>query len=347
MGRERQFYLEDIPLEEAWRRFIAAMESSGVWATLPGENVPLDEALGRVTAKPVWAALSSPGYHASAMDGFAVRSVDTIGATETSPKRLKVGSQGPTTYVDTGDPIPTWADAVIMIEHTQRIGEEAGRESIEIMAAVAPWTAIRPMGEDMVATELVLPANHLLKPVDLGALAGCGHATVSVRRRPRVAIIPTGTELVTVEEAAKNGLKSGDIIEYNSLVLATQVREWGAEPTRHTIVVDEYERIKEVVREAAAEHDLVLVNAGSSAGSEDFTAGIVEELGTLLVHGVAVRPGHPVILGVVTDRNTPIIGVPGYPVSCALTAEIFVEPLISLARHTAEGEADAPGHHFP
>ena len=329
MGRERQFYLEDIPLEEAWRRFIAAMESSGVWATLPGENVPLDEALGRVTAKPVWAALSSPGYHASAMDGFAVRSVDTIGATETSPKRLKVGSQGPTTYVDTGDPIPTWADAVIMIEHTQRIGEEAGRESIEIMAAVAPWTAIRPMGEDMVATELVLPANHLLKPVDLGALAGCGHATVSVRRRPRVAIIPTGTELVTVEEAAKNGLKSGDIIEYNSLVLATQVREWGAEPTRHTIVVDEYERIKEVVREAAAEHDLVLVNAGSSAGSEDFTAGIVEELGTLLVHGVAVRPGHPVILGVVTDRNTPIIGVPGYPVSCALTAEIFVEPLIS------------------
>src|SRR5665647_399442 len=156
------------------------MESSGVWAPLPGEDVTIDEALGRVTAKPVWAALSSPGYHASAMDGFAVRSVDTIGATETSPKRLKVGSQGPVTYVDTGDPIPSWADAVIMIEHAQRIGEEAGRESIEIMAAVAPWTAIRPMGEDMVATELVLPANHVLKPVDLGALAGCGHATVSV-----------------------------------------------------------------------------------------------------------------------------------------------------------------------
>lgn len=329
MGKERQFYLEDIPLEEAWRRFTAAMESSGIWTALPGEDVALDEALGRVTAKPVWAALSSPGYHASAMDGYAVRSVDTIGATETSPKRLKVGPQGQAICVDTGDPIPSWADAVIMIEQTQRVGEEAGGESIEIMAAVAPWAAVRPMGEDMVATELVLPANHLLKPVDLGALAGCGHASVSVRRRPRVAIIPTGTELVTVGAAAKNGLKSGDIIEYNSLVLAAQVREWGGAPTRHTIVVDEYERIKDAVRAAAADHDLVLVNAGSSAGSEDFTASIVEELGTLLVHGVAVRPGHPVILGVVTDRNTPIIGVPGYPVSCALTAEIFVEPLIS------------------
>ncbi len=329
MSKERKFYLEDIPLDEAWRRFIEAMENSGKWAALPGEDMPIDAAVGRVTAKPVWAALSSPGYHASAMDGYAVRSDDTIGATETSPKRLKVGPEGEAKYVDTGDPVPSWADAVIQIEHTQHIDEESGGESIEIQAGVAPWTAVRPMGEDMVATELVLPANRLLKPVDLGALAGCGHATVNVRRRPRVAIIPTGTELVTAEQAAENGLKSGDIIEYNSLVLAAQVREWGGEPTRYPIVVDEYELIREAVRKAAANHDLVLVNAGSSAGSEDFTASVVEELGTLLVHGVAVRPGHPVILGIVTDRSTPVIGVPGYPVSCALTSEIFVEPLIS------------------
>lgn len=329
MGKNRKFYLDDIPLDEAWRRFIAAMQSSGTWIAFSGEDISIDEALGRVTAKPVWAALSSPGYHASAMDGYAVRSVDTIGATETSPKRLKISPDGQAGYVDTGDPVPSWADAVIMIEHTQHIEEEDGGESIEIQASVAPWTAVRPMGEDMVATELVLPANHLLKPVDLGAIAGCGHATVSVRRRPRVAIIPTGTELVTAGQAAREGLKSGDIIEYNSLVLAAQVREWGGAPTRHPIVVDDYERIKETVREAAATHDLVLVNAGSSAGSEDFTASIVEELGTLLVHGVAVRPGHPVVLGIVTDRNTPVIGVPGYPVSCALTGEIFVEPLIS------------------
>jgi putative molybdopterin biosynthesis protein len=329
MNRNRKFYLEDIPLDEAWRRFIEAMESSGAWAAFPGEDIPLDEALGRVTAVPVWAALSSPGYHASAMDGYAVRSVDTLGATETAPKRLRIGPNGQAGYVDTGDPVPTWADAVIQIEHTQFIDEGTDGEFIEIQASVAPWTAVRPMGEDMVATELVLPANHLLKPVDLGALSGCGHGTVSVRRRPRVAVIPTGTELVTVEQAAQEGLKSGDIIEYNSLVLASQVRQWGGMPTRYPIVVDDYQRIKETIREAAATHNLVLVNAGSSAGSEDFTASIVEELGTLLVHGVAVRPGHPVVLGTVTDRHTPIIGVPGYPVSCALTGEIFVEPLLS------------------
>ena len=329
MGKHKKFYLENIPLDEAWHRFISAMESAGAWAGLPGEDLPLDEALGRVTAKPVWAALSSPGYHASAMDGYAVRSVETIGAMETAPKRLAIGPDGPATYVDTGDPIPSWADAVIMIEHIQHIDDEPGGELIEIHAGVAPWTAVRPMGEDMVATELVLPANHQLKPVDLGALAGCGHPTVSVRRKPRVAIIPTGTELITVEQAVCNGLKSGDIIEYNSLVLAAQVREWGGVPTRYPIVVDVYERIKAAVLEASATHDLVLVNAGSSAGSEDFTSSVVEELGTLLVHGVAIRPGHPVILGIVSAHKTPIIGIPGYPVSCALTGETFVEPLLS------------------
>ena len=329
MTKDRRFYLEDIPLDEAWRRFIEAMTRAGLWTAFPGEDLPLDEALGRITAKPVWAALSSPGYHASAMDGYAVRSTDTIGATETAPRRLEINSNGPAGYVDTGDPIPAWADAVIMIEHTQRIDETDGRSAIEIQAAVAPWTSVRPMGEDMVATELVLPANHVLTPVDLGALAGCGHATVSVRRRPRVAIIPTGTELITPEQAAREGLKSGDIIEYNSLVLAAQVRQWGGLPTRLPIVEDDYERIKATIREAAGAYDLVLVSAGSSAGSEDFTAAIVADLGTLLVHGVAVRPGHPVILGCVTDRNTPIIGVPGYPVSCALTGEIFVEPLLA------------------
>jgi len=326
----RKVYLENIPLDEAWTKFIAAMERAGVWTELPGEEVPIDEALGRVTATPVWARLSSPGYHASAMDGYAVRSNDTIGATETSPLRITLGPNGPAKYVDTGDPLPTWADAVIMIEHTQLIEDANGEQrEIEIQAGVAPWTAIRSMGEDMVATELVLPANHLLKPVDLGALAGCGYAAVSVRRKPRVAIIPTGTELITAEQAGQNGLKPGDIIEYNSLVLAAQVREWGGQPTRFPIVEDVFGRIMATVAKAAATHDLVLLNAGTSAGSEDFTAGIVKELGTLLVHGVAVRPGHPVVLGVVTDKNTPIIGTPGYPVSCALTGEIFVEKIIT------------------
>jgi putative molybdopterin biosynthesis protein len=332
MPHERKFYLDDIPLDEAWRRFIAALEAAGLWTPLPGEPVPLDKALGRVTAEPVWAALSSPGYHASAMDGYAVRSSDTVGAAETSPHSLKIGPEAQAQYVDTGDPLPAWADAVIMIEQTQHIPDGDGRGSIEILAAIAPGTSVRPMGEDMVATELVLPANHLLRPVDLGAIAGCGHATISVRRKPRVAIIPTGTELITVEQAAEHGLRSGDIVEYNSLVLAGQVTEWGGDPARSPIVVDDYERIKTAVREAAAISDLVIVNAGASSGSEDFTASIVQELGTLLVHGVAIRPGHPVILGLVQNpggRVTPIVGVPGYPVSCALTSEIFVEPLLS------------------
>ncbi|HJV64227.1 MAG TPA: molybdopterin biosynthesis protein [Geomonas sp.] len=328
MSKKKTFYLENIPLDEAWSRFISAMEEAGVWAELPGEDVPLDEALGRVTARPVWAALSSPGYHASAMDGYAVRSAETIGATEGAPRRLTVGPNGQAKYVDTGDPIPSWADAVIRIEDIQHPAGTEGVESIEIRASVAPWTAIRPMGEDMVATELVLPANHQLKPVDLGALAGCGHPTVNVRRRPRVAVIPTGTELITVQQATSEGIKSGDIIEYNSLVLSSQVREWGGVPTRYPIVIDDYELIKARVLEAAADHDLVVMNAGSSAGSEDFTSSIVEEVGSLLVHGVAVRPGHPVILGMIGGK-TPVIGTPGYPVSCALTGETFLEPLLS------------------
>lgn len=329
MAKHRKFFLENIPLDEAWSRFITAMERARIWTELPGEELPLDQALGRVTAEPVWAALSSPGYHASAMDGYAVCSTDTIGAMETTPIQLSIGPGGQACYVDTGDPLPSWADAVIMIEHTQHLDVEGGGEAIEIRAGVAPWTSVRPMGEDMVATELVLPANHLIKPVDLGALAGCGRPVVSVRRKPRVAIIPTGTELITAEQAARDGIRPGDIIEYNSLVLAAQVREWGGEPTRYPIVIDDFEQIKATLRDAAASHDLVLINAGSSAGSEDFTSRVVEEVGALLVHGVAIRPGHPVILGMVENHRTPVIGIPGYPVSCALTGEIFVEPLLS------------------
>ncbi|CAG0936913.1 molybdopterin molybdotransferase,K07219; putative molybdopterin biosynthesis protein [Thermoflexales bacterium] len=350
----RKVYLEDIPLDEAWRRFSDALKAIGRWQPIEGEDVPVARALGRITARPIWAQVSSPAYHASAMDGYAVRAEETITANDTQPLQLELGSQAQ--YVDTGDPLPGWADAVIMIEQVQ----PSGTTHIEIRAPIAPWTAVRPLGEDMVATELVLPANHILRPVDLGALAGSGHALVNVRRKPRVAVIPTGTELITVEQAAQTGVKSGDIIEYNSIVLAAEVEHWGGVATRYPIVIDNFEAIKAAVAEAAARHDLILINAGSSAGSEDFTARVVQELGTLLVHGIAVRPGHPVILGMieaaVSDQQstisdqqsaissrqsaTPIVGVPGYPVSAALTGEIFVEPL--LARWLG-----LPGHQKP
>jgi putative molybdopterin biosynthesis protein len=338
----RKVYLEDIPLAEAWRRLSEALKTIGRWQPIEGEDVPVPEALSRVTARPIWARVSSPAYHASAMDGYAVRAEEAITANDTHPLQLELGAQAQ--YVDTGDPLPGWADAVIMIENVQPIGTS----HIEIRAPIAPWTSVRPLGEDMVATELVLPANHILRPVDLGALAGSGHATVNVRRKPRVAVIPTGTELITMEQVVQSGVKAGDIIEYNSIVLAAEVEQWGGAATRYPIVIDNFEQIKAAVQDAASKHDLVLINAGSSAGSEDFTARVVDELGTLLVHGVAVRPGHPVILGLVNQgsgirdqgSSTPIVGVPGYPVSAALTGEIFVEPL--LARWLG-----LPGHQKP
>lgn len=330
-------YLEDIPLPEAWRRISSALEAAGLWQPLGAETLPLDQALGRVTAAPVWALQSAPHYHAAAMDGYAVRAGDTAEAADNHPIQLAVDPDGPARYVDTGDALPAWADAVVPVENVQPIGAAARPEVIELRAALAPWTHVRAMGEDMVATELVLPANHLLRPVDLGAIAGCGHNQVAVWRRPRVAIIPTGTELVP----AGSAVKPGDVIEYNSLVLAAQVEQWGGLATRCASVPDDLALIAAAVAEAARDHDLVLLNAGSSAGSEDFSAQVVERLGTLLVHGVAVRPGHPVIAGLLEGlRPVPILGVPGYPVSAALTGEIFVQPL--LARWQGQPQADPP-----
>lgn len=342
-------YLHDIPLDQAQHRLIAALQAANLFGPLGDEEIILDEgALGRVLAAPIWAKISSPHYHASAMDGYAVRSQATAGASPTAPLSLPYETQ--TVYVDTGDPLPEWANAVIPIENVEPLdqdGQLSGGEryphAIRIRAAVAPWAHVRPMGEDMVATQLVLPAGHTLRPADLGAIAGCGHDRVQVVRKPRVAVIPTGTELVAVGEPVQRG----DIIEYNSIVLAAQIIAWGGQATRYPIVVDNFEAIKKTVAEAAQRHDLILLNAGSSAGSEDFSAGVVESLGELLVHGVAVRPGHPVIIGMI-DRpdhsvprlssSVPILGVPGYPVSAALTGEIFVEPLLArwLGRQPAQ-----------
>ncbi|HEY61030.1 MAG TPA: molybdopterin biosynthesis protein [Anaerolineae bacterium] len=326
-------YLKDIPLKEALNRFFNELNKYNLHTILGKETIPLDEnALGRVLAEPVWAKISSPHYHASAMDGFALRAEETDGASPTSPKIIEVGTQAK--YLDTGDPLPSWANCVVPIENIEPLDDHNQLEKnprnpakIRIRASFVPWKNVRPMGEDMVATQLVLPAGHVLRPVDLGAIAGCGHDEIVVAKKPRVAILPTGTELVEIGQT----VKTGDIIEYNSLVLATQVLKWGGKAKRYPITADDFEKIKERVEEASKGHDLILLNAGSSAGSEDYSANVVAELGKLLVHGVAVRPGHPVILGVIyknKDKVVPIIGVPGYPVSAALTGEIFVEPLL-------------------
>jgi putative molybdopterin biosynthesis protein len=341
-------YLHDIPLTQAQARLESALRDADLWRVLGAETIPLDEnALGRTLAEPVWAVTSSPHYHASAMDGFAVRASQTSGALPSKPVSLQIPTEA--CYLDTGDPLPPGFDSVIPIENTEALDEhdnltDAIRDpaSIRIRASVAPWTHVRPLGEDIVATELVLPAGHVLRPADLGAIAASGHTEIQVARKPRVAILPTGTELVPIGTK----LKPGDILEYNSLVLAAQVKDMGGEPTRFPITVDDFDLICQHVQEAAQNHDLILLNAGSSAGAEDFSSKVVEELGTLLVHGVAVRPGHPVIMGMVnresgngkstteeqlpySESQIPIIGVPGYPVSAALTIEIFVEPLMA------------------
>lgn len=346
-------YLHDIPLAQAHSRLQEALQSTGLWRVLGLESIPLDEnALGRVTAEPVWAKSSSPHYHSSAMDGFAVSAMTTNGAISSKPLTLQIGPEAE--YVDTGDPLPDWANAVIPIENVESLDENGqltkdirSPQAVRIRASVAPWSHVRPLGEDIVATQLVLPAGQVLRPVDLGAIAAAGHQDIRVATKPRVAILPTGTELVPIGSQ----LKVGDILEYNSLVLAAQIKSMGGEPTRFRIIKDDLDLICERVREAAQEHDLVLLNAGSSAGAEDFSAKVVEKLGQLLVHGVAVRPGHPVILGLINRQSPienrqsaeeiasetnaprndmiPIIGVPGYPVSAALTIDVFVEPLMA------------------
>jgi putative molybdopterin biosynthesis protein len=327
--------MHDIPLEKAQARFREALESASLAGTLGVEQLPLAEnIIGRVLADPVWARISSPHYHASAMDGYAVRAEETSGAMATAPLTLICETSAE--YLNTGDPLPSWANAVIPIEEVEpldvegQLSEEIRKPyAIRIRAAVTPWHHIRSLGEDIVATQLVLPTGHTLRPVDLGAIAACGHSQVSVQRRPRVAILPTGSELVPVGKP----VQAGDIIEYNSLVMAAQVNAWGGEASRLPITADDINQIRERVSAAAQAYDLILLLAGSSAGSEDFSAQVVESLGEVLVHGVAVRPGHPVILGMINlgqDQRgkVPIIGVPGYPVSAALTGEIFVKPLL-------------------
>ena len=334
-------YLEDVPRAVAQARLKSSLTAANLWGVLGAERIPLDEdCLGRVTTSPIWARRSSPNFHSAAMDGFAVEAENSRGATPAAP--VTISTQPPESrralYVDTGDPMPQWADAVIPLENVEPL-DAAGQPavdvrkpiSIRIRAAIAPWSHVRPMGEDIVATQLILPAGCTLRAVDLGAIAAAGFATVEVARKPKVAIIPTGSELV--ELGSDPG--AAGIIEFNSLVLAAMVNALGGIARRFDIVPDDPELLTDAVRTAAAEYDLILLNAGSSAGSEDFSAAVVAGLGDLLVHGVAVRPGHPVIMGVLrpdvsgSNLGRTIIGIPGYPVSAALSVEIFVEPLIS------------------
>jgi putative molybdopterin biosynthesis protein len=307
----RKVYLSNTPRQEALEIFLAGTE-------IPRrtETLAVYEALGRVTAGPVFARLSMPGYHAAAMDGIAVQAEKTFGASDQAP--LILDPDNGYRSVNTGGPLPTGFNAVIKIEEIQMLDDSR----IEILAPATPWQHVRAVGEDVVAGELIVPARHKLRPQDLGALLAGGITEVSLLVKPGVTIIPTGSEVVNPGEERKKG----SVPDFNSTVIASYLLEWGAEPFIHRIVPDDPQEIKKAISEALEKSDLVIINAGSSAGEKDYTYPVIEELGEVFLHGVATRPGKPTILG--RARNKPLIGLPGYPVSAFMSLEWFVQPLI-------------------
>lgn len=310
----RNIYLSNVEIDEAKTLFFSEINQS--IEDKKEELVSVYDSLNRISAKPVFAKISSPYFNASAMDGIAVVSNKTYGADERNPKRLKINDDF--VYIDTGDPIKEPFDAVIMIEDV--IPMDDG--TVEIIKAASPWQHVRPTGEDIVASEMIIPAYHKVTPVDIGAMLCGGILEIKVIKKPSVGIIPTGTEIIEPED----DIEIGKIIDSNSRMFEAMVKTYGGVPLRYKPIPDNYELIKNGILKAAEENDIVVVNAGSSAGSEDYTSKIIRVIGNLVVHGVAIKPGKPAILGSVKEK--PVVGIPGYPVSAYIVFETFVKPLI-------------------
>lgn len=312
-------YLTNVPLDEARGEYLARLQENGFAGQT--EMVSVQNAFGRITARAVYAAICAPHYAASAMDGIAVHAKDTFGATETTPVRLT-----PQQYmvVDTGDPVPEDCDAVIMVEDIVR-GED---ESVTIYAAAAPWQHIRQIGEDICAGEMILASYMEVTPAAIGAMIAGGVLEIEVIKKPVIGIIPTGDEIV----APCADPKPGDILEFNSSIFSAMVQEWGAEAKTYPIVPDRFDAIREMVARAADECDIVLLNAGSSAGREDYSVSVIRELGDMVYHGIAIKPGKPAILGL--RGAVPILGVPGYPVSGIIVIEELLKPLVAEWFHS-------------
>ena len=318
---KNSIYLTTIPVDEGLNLYLERLKEV---AKIQYEEIPVKDSLGRVCKNAVYGKYCSPLYNASAMDGIAVISSRTEGANESNPVTLTEGKDY--VEVDTGDPIHSPFDAVIMIEDVLEVttaSREKKEKTVSIIDFASPWQHIRPIGEDIVSGEMILPSNHQIRPIDIGVLLSSGITKIEVIKKPTVAIIPTGTELIEPEESPK----LGDIIESNSQMFAAMIQEAGAVPHRLSPIADEYQQIKEVVLESVANHELVIVNAGSSAGREDYTVHVLKELGEVLVHGIAIKPGKPVILAIVNDK--PVIGLPGYPVSAYIDLETFVLPVLA------------------
>jgi molybdopterin molybdotransferase/putative molybdopterin biosynthesis protein len=318
MSFKRNIYLKMKTLQEA-REIV--FQTFADLPPLPAEEISVPEAVGRVLAEPVYAQLSSPNFHLAAMDGLAVKAEITFGATAAAPKALAVKRDA--FYVNTGNILPENTNAVIMVENVNELDEER----VEIEAPIFPWQNVRRVGEDIVATELLFPQNHLITPYCVGALLSGGVFSIKVKAKPRVLIIPTGSELVDWRKLDLHDFKPGQVLETNSFVLGKLIERCGAAYQRHTMVADNSAEIKKALQAAVNKnYQLILILGGSSAGSEDFAKTAITDLGKIQVHGVTIMPGKPVIIGSVENR--PVFGIPGYPVSAIIAFEQFVQPLL-------------------
>ena len=312
---KRNLYLKTIPVEDAFNKYYSILRERGI-LDKHIEEVATTDSLGRVTKDAIYAKCNSPLFNAAAMDGICVNSASTKNASEENPIILKLGIDYK--IVDTGDAIKPPFDAVIMAEDVIEIDEE----TIKILSPVAGWENVRPIGEDIVVGEMVLESNHKIKPIDIGALIAGGILSFKCHKKLTVGITPTGDEIISPNDNPKEG----DIIDSNSYMIKALVDNAGGTGIRDDIVEDDYEKIKAQLKKSIAENDISIINAGSSAGTEDFSVHILRELGEVIVHGVSMKPGKPVILAIVDGK--PVIGLPGYPLSAYLAFDLFVKPLL-------------------
>lgn len=313
---ERNIYLENTDLEEALGEYLKQIEPS--MDLIKSETIPTQESLGRVLTTPIFAVTSSPNYNAAAMDGIMVNSRNTKGASESKPIILSRGRDFE--EINTGFPIVDPYDAVIMIEDI--VYPKDDLDKVVIKAAASTWQHVRPVGEDIVAGEMLLPAHHRMRPMDIGAALAAGIPELSVYEKIRVGIMPTGTEIIEVG----NPLEKGKIYDSNSWTFQASCEEMGAVGVRISPVADEYESLKETISHLVRDNHMVLINAGSSAGSKDYTAQLIREMGQVFFHGLSIKPGKPTVLGLIQGK--PLVGIPGYPGSAFLVFEEVVAPVI-------------------
>ncbi len=317
-------------LNEALSLIRDSIERYGI-KNLATEVVGVKEAENRITAKAVFARYSSPFYHSAAMDGYALRFRDTLSASERQPLQLKIGSDA--LYVDTGDPMPEGFDSVVMVEDVNIV-----QDNLEIYKPATPYQHVRVIGEDIVATELIVPENHKLRAIDRAAIAASGIQEVEVKAIPKASIIPTGTEIIDLKEVRNRPPIPPEIIEYNSIFLKGMLQEAGAAVSVRDILRDDLKELKSVISNEALKSDIIVIIAGSGKGAEDYTAQAIEELGELIIHGVSIKPGKPFIFGIV--GNKPVIGIPGYPVSAYICARLFVIPLLEILTGVSESQEE-------